>query len=307
MKPSHAILFLFTLSFSPRAWSEWFADGNLNLTFDDSVNHALKTQDRNADFIFATSLTGGQYFQLTSNTTASLFGNFKSNVYSEYGDLTNYSLGGGTSIKQKFGLGPYAPWMRFSAMANHGEYENKLRSGWVYKGIFTLGKRINEQWDLNISYNYQRRIPDRFAEPFEYEEDYDHTGDHHDDYDKYYLSPRVFDLETHTIAFNGIYFVNHNIAVTAGYSLQIGDAYSTNELTEEIAEYASAAAQDDAFGHNQVAYKLSAQTHSFSLAGSYAFNANSSVNLGYTHHWIDGEYGMSYHVNVVELCLMYRF
>lgn len=285
-------------SIAPPTAADWIADGNVHFLFDDNVSRALTASDKKADFFFGADASAGQFLSLTDSTTLALTGDFRSDVYTQFGGLNQYSLGGTASLKEKFGLGAYAPWMSLFASARHADYQSAIRDSWFYNAGIILGKRLNEKWDVRLEYSYLRREADRTPATFEYDEKY--------------FSGAVFDQATHGLKLSAAYAYDAKTAFTASYAFRSGDAFSTNSqandrLTDAIADVATALTPDSVFGANQVVYKIPASTHSFALGASRAIGAHSSVNLGYEHHWTAGAGGLTYHVNVVELSFLYGY
>lgn len=286
------------VSVAPPAAADWIADGNARFFFDDSVNRALTASGRKADFAFGTAASAGQFLQLNGSTSLTLTGDFRSDVYTQYGGLNQYSLGGTAALKEKLGLGAYAPWVSLSGSAWHADYQSAIRDSWFYNASITLGKRLSEKWDVQLEYSYLRREADRTPATFEYDEKY--------------FSGAVFDQANHGLKLSAAYSYDDKTAFTASYAFRTGDAFSTNgqtdeSLTDAITRVATAVTPDSVFGANQVVYKIPASTNSFVLGASRAIGAYSSVNLGYEHHWTSGSQGLTYHVNVVELSFLYSY
>lgn len=278
---------------SPPVAADWIADGDLRYFFNDNVSRALAVGDKKADFGFGATASAGQFLQLTDSTSLAVTGDFKSDLYTQYGGLNQYTLGATAALKQKLGLGAYAPWMSLSGTAHHADFQSAIRDSWFYGAGITVGKRLDEKWDVQLEYSYLRRRADRTPGSWEYDEKL--------------FSGAVFDQTNHGLNLSTIYAYDDQTAFTASYAFRTGDAFSSNASTDTIAEAASAATPDGAFGSNLVAYKLPADTHSFSLLASRAMGSHSSVNLGYRHHWTTASQGLAYHVNVVELSLMHSF
>jgi hypothetical protein len=285
-------------SVAPPSAADWIADGNLRGLFDDNVNRALTENDRKADFAFGAVASAGQFLPLNGSTSLTLTGDFRSDVYTQYGGLNQYSLGGAAALKEKLGLGAYAPWVSLAGSAWHADYQSAIRDSWFYNAGITLGKRLSEKWDVRLEYSYLRRRADRTPASFVYD-------------DKQF-SGAVFDLDNHNVKLSAAYAYDDKTALSASYAFRTGDAFSTNSqtddsLTDAIARVATAVTPDSVFGANQVVYKIPASTHSFVLGASRAIGGHSSVNLGYEHHWTAGAGGLTYHVNVVELSFLYSY
>lgn len=284
-------------SFPLAVSADWIADGGLRMAFNDNLNFAFMAADKKSDFAFTTSASAGQYWQLSDSTSLSVASEFNGNVYTQYDGLNNYSLGAAMALKRKLGLGAYAPWLRLSASASHADYQSAIRSSWFYKGFLTVGKRFDEKWDLRLEYGYLRRLPDNTSPAF--------------NYDNHFFSTAVFDQASHGITLSGVYSYDNTLAFTGSYTFRTGDVFSTaSSLTNGIAvdaDDAKAVVPDDVFGQNQVAYKLSAITQSFTLGLSRAIGTDTSINLDYGHSWANAANGQTYHVNTVELVFLHRF
>lgn len=273
--------------------ADWIADGSLGMFFDDNLSHALAAGDKKADIAFAASASAGQYLQLDDSLGLALTGNFKSETYAQFGGLNQYSLGATASLKKKLGLGAYAPWISAYISARHADYQSSLRDSGFYTAGIVLGKRLNEKWDIQFEYTYLQRLADRKPPPF--------------DYEGKALSSAVFDQVNHGPKLSAVYSHDQSTAITASYAFRSGDVFSTNVETDAIGDIAKAIATDNIFGSNRIAYKIPGHTHSFALGASRAIGAHASVNLDYEHHWTTAERGLTYHVNVVGLSLLYSF
>lgn len=280
-------------SLSTPAAADRIADGDLHFFFDDNLSRALAVSDKKADFGLAAAASAGQFLQLTDSTSLTVTGDFLTDVYSQYGGLNQYSLGASAALKKKWGLGAYAPWMSLSGWARHADYQSAIRDSWFYGAGVALGKRFSEKWDVRWEYTYLQRWADRTPAPF--------------GYDEQIFSGAVFDQVNHGFKLSTTYAYDDTTALTASYAFRTGDAFSSNAMTDAIADVAKAATPDGVFGANLVAYKLPADTQSFALAASRAIGSHSSVNLGYQHHWTTASQGLAYHVNVVELSLLHTF
>jgi hypothetical protein len=278
---------------APPVAADWIAGADAHLLFDDNVGRALTSEDERADFFLGAAATAGQFLALTDRATLVLTADFASDVYARHGGLTQYSLGATAALKQKFGLGAYAPWVSLSGSARHADYQSALRDSWLFSAAVTLGTRFDEHWEAQLEYGFLRRVADRTPAAIEY--------------DELWFPGTVFDQTSHGPKVSATYSWTDETAITASYAYRTGDAFSTGHLTDALADVAEAATHDSAFEAGQVAYRIPADTHSFAVGASRALGAHSSVNLGYQHHWTRGPEELTYHVNRVELSLLYAF
>lgn len=287
------VLAAFVGGIAPPVAADWIADVDAHFLFDDNVGRALTSEDERADFFLDAAASAGQFLALTDSASLVLTGDFAGDVYARHGGLTQYSLGATAALKQKFGLGAFAPWVSLSGSARHADYQSALRDSWFFSSGVALGKRFDEHWDARLEYGFLRRVADHTPAAFEYDEEW--------------FPGTVFDQTSHGPKVSATYSWNDETAINASYAFRTGDAFSTGHLTDALAEVAEAATPDGAFEAGQVAYRIPADTHSFAVGASRALGAHSSVNLGYQHHWTRGPEGLTYHVNRVELSFLYAF
>lgn len=234
--------------------------GNL-VSFDDNVSRALSVSDKKADFFYGAAASAGQYLPLTDSASLALTGDFRSDVYTQYGGLNQYSLGATASLKEKFGLGVYAPWVSLSGSARHADYQSAIRDSWFYNVGITLGKRLSEKWDVQLEYSYLRRLADRTPATFEYDEKY--------------FSGAVFDQANHGLKLSAAYSCDDKTSLTASYAFRSGDAFSTNSMTDAIGDIAKAAIPDRAFGANRIAWTVSPERFAaWRIYGAYLASEN---------------------------------
>ncbi len=107
---------LFTVTSAAHA--EWFTEADIRAVYDDNVNLAANKQNRKSDASLQSSASFGHYSQLADSTGLAVSAEAKYIDFARFGGLDNLEAGLTASIKYKWGLGSYAPWIRVFGSAN---------------------------------------------------------------------------------------------------------------------------------------------------------------------------------------------
>ena len=117
----------------------------------------------------------------------------------------------------------------------------------------------------------------------------------------------MFDQKSWELYLNAELMLSERWLLGAGLRYRDGDLNSTADAFNSIVLAAEAITQDTAVRNNTFAYRLDAQTLSFSIGLDYALSDYSSLNLGYEYQAIDAAAGIDYDKKQVRLRYLYSF
>ena len=284
------------------AHAEWIGKVSGQYEFNSNLSNAQPLADINSDSAFRMNLSGGKYFQLTDSTGLSMTADLGGTNQIRFNGLNNISYGLSTSLRHKFGLGDFAPWISAAGSAAYHDFENAPRDGWRYNLSFAMGKRLTERFLLQLKYRYEEQISDRI---------YNIPGLTHATFDN--EDPRTpiggdaFNLSAHNVTLTGIFTITDAVTAFLAYSHREGGITSTVGFDPDILEYGKAIAIDSAFGNNRFAYRVDAGTHQFSTGLSWEITGHASFNLAYDWLETSGEHGLKYNNNIGRVSLIYSF
>lgn len=284
------------------AHAEWIGNISGQYEFNSNLSNAQPEADINSDSAFRMNLSGGKYFQLTDATGLSITADLGGANQIRFNGLNNISYGLSTSLRHKFGLGNYAPWISASGSAAYHDFENDPRDGWRYNLAIAIGKQLTERFTLQLKYRYEEQIADRIynipgltLQTFEASEPpIPIYGD-------------AFNLSAHNVSLTGIFTVTDTLTAYLAYTRREGGITSTIGYEPEILEYGDAVAVDRAFGNNRYAYKVEASTNLVSVGLSLAITGHASLNLGYDWMQTTGAYDLEYTNHIARFNLIYSF
>jgi hypothetical protein len=264
-------------------------DADVGVVHETNVGLAQRDRDIKNDTALTTSVSGGVAMPLGEWSTASLTADVDGAAYERLGGLSHLSLGLGTALKGKLGLGAAAPWVRLWGSGARQEYEEDVRDGWRYALGLDVGTRLGERWDLRAGYAFDERIADHGRA----------------------LSRRLpgdaFDTAGHTFTLRADFLYSEAVSLFAGYAVRDGEVVATTRRNEAIVAASTALTADPAFGRDFVAYKIEATVHSLSAGLSFALGAQTSLNVSYEHHIGLAGGGIDYHNHVVRAGFLYSY
>ena len=271
------------------ARAEWIADAEAAYVFDDNVSRAQRESDIRSDAAFLLRTGGGYYFQLTDRTGATVGANLQRSHHVRYSGLSSTGIGPYASVRAKLGLGPDAPWVRLSASALRQEFDNDIRTGWLFSIAGAAGVRVNERVELRTELRLERSRADRTQAIV--------PG----------ISGAAYDLDSASVSFGGDFMLSRDAVISLGYTYRTGDVVSSTRRNRAIFTASSAIAPDPAFGPDIIAYRLDAQSHVFDVRLSHALGNRASVNVGFGRSLTYGDGGNNYYSSNVNASLLYTF
>jgi hypothetical protein len=274
---------------SSAAMADGILDVQAGVLYDSNVPRAQLDHDIMSDTALQASLAWGRFVPLTTGLTLRATLDAGGEVYTRFPGLNNVTLGGSLGLRQKFGLGAFAPWVGASVSGARLEYQSAERDGWRYQLGVSAGKRLTESWDLEGSFRFEHRTADKATAVV--------PG----------ISGDVFDLESHQAGLKTDYALTERLSVSAGYDYRRGDVASTTLRNFTIFVNSDAIALDPVFGQDTVGYRIFAVTRAWRLGASYALGASNSINL-VAERWISrAQAGLDYYNTLVGVSYVHAF
>jgi hypothetical protein len=259
------------------ARAEWIADVTTEVVYEDNLDRAARRADRVDDVAFVPALSVGYYFQLTDATSLTVTADARGSIYSDFSRLSNLTAGLTAALREKFGLGAFAPWVRILGSGAVLDYRDDVRDSSLITAGIQAGKRLTDRLDVRGGYLYE-------------------TAD---------ANNPVFDQEDHTVWVKGGVSITPSAELTLGYALRWGD------LVVHSAPVTGATATGraiivDTFNRPFVARRIYATTHVLSAVLSYALTSHAAVLAGYEHQIAYGAV-LTYPNNVFRVGFSYSY
>jgi hypothetical protein len=148
---SFAILFAMTST----AHSEWFTDAEVSAVYESNINRAIVERDRKSDVALMPAVSFGHYTQLADSISLAVSADLKYHGFARFNGLDHLESGLTASLKYKWGLGSYAPWVKVFGSGEHMDYREDFRDEDLVRSGFLSGRRINERFSAQIGYAYE--------------------------------------------------------------------------------------------------------------------------------------------------------
>jgi hypothetical protein len=156
LRTAAVLLFLATFFIAAgAAHADWFTDARFSAVSESNVNRAVAEKDRKSDVALAPFASFGHYAQLTDATGLTLSADLKYSGYSRFNGLDHLESGLAASLKYKWGLGSFAPWITVSASGAHLDFREDFRDEDLSGAGLLSGKRISERFFAEIGYAYE--------------------------------------------------------------------------------------------------------------------------------------------------------
>jgi hypothetical protein len=154
---SAAALFSFAVLFAvtDTAHAEWISDAEFSAVYESNVNRAIAGRDRKSDVALMPAVSFGYYAQLADSIGLAVSADLKYNGFARFSGLDHLESGLTASLKYKWGLGSYAPWVKVFGSGAHMDYREDFRDEDLVRSGFLSGKRINERISAQIGYAYE--------------------------------------------------------------------------------------------------------------------------------------------------------
>jgi hypothetical protein len=271
------------------ARSDWTVGADAQARHDNNVGNAAYPADIIADTVIGGHLSLYQVMAFGEGYSLSAGGDLSGETFHRLDGLSNASLGGGLSLKKKWGLGAFAPWIRVAASIARSDYHDDYRNASVYRTTLTAGRRIDDRWNLWADYAFESR-----AAATQEQQEPGISGD-------------AYSQESHRLAMNVEYAFNEVLAFGANLSARHGDIVTTTFSEYRIYDAARAIAEDPAFGPNAYAYKLIGTTYGFRLGIDYSPTPHTLLECGFQRFDTRAAGGNGYTKSMPEISLSYRY
>ena len=236
------------------AHAEWIVDAGGDIVHEDNLTRATRGADRRSDVALSPVLSIGHYVQLSGATSLLASADFRGSLYPRFERLSNVSSALTLGVRQKFGLGASAPWLRVFATGGALDYGDNLRDSVLADAGVQAGKRLSERFDVQGGYTYERLD----------------------------ARSRVFDQESHTLALRGGAALTGALQLTLGYAVRWGDLV-VHRTPAPGAARTSHTRVVNTFDTPLEAVRIDATTHIFSATASYALTPRAALTAGYEH------------------------
>lgn len=280
-------------------WDEWLADADISFSAEDNINRAIFAQEERSDQYWNGSVSLGRFYHFSGFTRMDISAQFDGRIHHKYSRLNQATPGLRLGIRHKLGLGPYQPWIKGFVSSGHIFSRSKIRQGFLTHAGISLGKRLNERVDFELSYGFDyRESRDKNTIPRQrlLEAGLDPE-----------LSSSVYDLTGHSAGLQFNIAITEQLLMNLGYTFRRGDIVSTNSssFAPRLERVADAIANDDAFPG--WAYRADGISNTYSVNASYALmQGQALINLNYQHIAAHAK-SFTYRNNVFRINFIYYF
>jgi len=236
------------------ASAEWVIDAEGDVVWEDNLSRAAREADRRSGFALAPSVSVGQHLQLLDSLRLDATASLRATVYPEYERLTHVAPTLTVGLRQKFGLGALAPWVRVFMAGGFLDCGDDVRDGALFETGLRAGKRLTERFGVEAGYAY---------------ESVDAGND-------------VFNSTAHTVSLEGAVDLTPALELSVRYAVRWGDLV-VHRAPVAGAPRAPHTRLVDTFDTPFVASRIDATTHMFGLALSYGLTSNMAVGAGYEY------------------------
>jgi len=271
------------------ARGDWTLGADAQVRHDNNVGNAEEPADIIEDSVIGGHLSMYQVMTLGEGYTLSAGGDLSGENFHRLDGLNNASLGGGLTLKKKWGLGAFAPWTRVGASIDRSDYRDNYRNASIYRATVAAGRRIDDRWNLWADYAFERR-----AAATQEQQEPGISGD-------------AYSEESHRLAANVEYALNEVLTLDANLSVRRGDIVTTTLSEYRIYDAARAIAEDPAFGPDAYAYKLVGTTYGFRVGIDYSPTPHSLIECGFERFDTRAEGGNGYTKSMPEISWSYRY
>jgi hypothetical protein len=259
------------------------------LSHDDNVGNAQNHNDMISDSGAAATVSLLELVPFGEGYNLGAGGDLSGHLYDRLTGLRNASIDGVLSLKKKWGLGAFAPWVRAGISIGRSDYEDGYRNATIYRASLEAGKRLEERWNLWAKYAFERRA----ATPAEVEV----PG----------ISSDAFSQAGRSFSAGVQYSLGERTSLSLGSILRHGDVVSTTQAPAYYFAGFKAIAPDPAFGPDAYAYRLNGTTYGVRLGVEYSLNAHNLIGCGFQRLETHAEGGNRYADSMPELTWNYRF
>jgi hypothetical protein len=280
---------LAALALPAAAFADWSLGTEAALRHDNNVGNAQLASDIVADTTLDGRLSVFRILALDGGYSLSLGGDLGGEVYEHLSGLNNASLEAQMSLKKKWGLGAWVPWMRAGLSAGRSSYADSYRNAWIFDATLAAGRRIDERWNLWAEYRYE----DLDAQP-QPEEVPGLSGD-------------AYSQRSHNLSANLEYTLTANSYFSAALLARHGDVVSTSAPNYTVYAASLALAEDPAFGPDAYAYRITGTTYGFKVGFHFSPTTHSLLGAEFERFETHADGGNNYTKSVPAITWNYAF
>jgi hypothetical protein len=254
MRPLLLMVCAFLIVPAAAAHAEWVVDAAGDVVYEDNLTRATREGDRLGGVALSPALSIGHAFQPAAGTSVLAAADFKGSFYPRFERLSNVAATLAVAVRQKFGLGATAPWVRAFAGGGALDAGDSVRDSALASAGAAVGTRLSDRFELQAGYTYERRQ----------------------------ARSRVFDQDSHTVSVSGGAVVTDALHLTVGYAVRRGDLV-VHRTPVAGAERTSHTRVVDTFDRPLEAVRIEATTHIVSVSAAYALSPRAALTAGYEY------------------------
>jgi len=137
------------------AHAEWLIDAEFIAVYESNINNAVAEKDHKSDVAMMPAVSFGHYAQPADSTSIAVSADMKYSGFARFSGLDHLESGLAASVKYKWGLGSYAPWIKIFGSGAHVDFREDFRDEDLARAGLLTGKRIYERIFAQIGYAYE--------------------------------------------------------------------------------------------------------------------------------------------------------
>ena len=268
--------------------ADWSAAAQAAARYSDNVGNAEDSEYKRSDESIAAKISLFDVLPLGSAYLLSAGGDVGGQWFDHLSGLRNGSIDGALSLRRRWGLGAFAPWVRAAVSVSRTEYDVSLRNYTGYRASLSGGKRFGQRFNVWIDYAYEHREARV-------------TGEELPGY-----SADVFSGNAQSLGVTLEFTPFNRGFLSGGIAGRRGDVVSTSEPDYGVYSAARAIVEDPVFGEEWYAYRLVGNSYTVRAGAAYQLTEHSllSVNVLHARTYAGGYF---YRVTAPEISWDYRF
>ena len=270
------------------AQADWSAAAQAAARYSDNVGNAGDSEYKRSDEIIAARLSLFDVLPLGSAYLLSAGGDVGGQWFDRLSGLRNGSIDGALSLRRRWGLGAFAPWVRAALSVSRTEYDLSLRNSTGYRASLSGGRRLDGHVNVWVDYTYEHREAKITGEEV--------PG----------FSADVFSGNAQSLGVTVDFTPLNRVFLSSGIAARRGDVQSTSEADSGVYFASRAIVEDLAFGREWYTYRLIGNSYTLRAGAAYQLTEHSLLSLDVQHARTYAG-GYFYRVTVPEVSWDYRF
>jgi hypothetical protein len=210
----------------------------------------------------------------------------------EFSKVSAFTGGIGTTVRQKFGFGAFAPAVALNLGARRREARLNGDDGWTASAALSVGRRLTESWRFGAVTDWQQ----------------------------HYAQSSIFDTRHHRLFGLVTWDINPHLQLSHGNGRLWGDFTAnvgpvvwpralSGALGTNISDYYNTVpwAVTDSYGPGWVTYRVTGRVSFWWLELSPALGRDTSLPLRYESRFSVNKVGVKYRQDIWTLQLLHRF